>query len=84
MFYTVKITSQGQISLPAKIRREFGFSKTNQALISVQDNKVTIEPVKDLLDLKGSIKTNKKPLTNEETHELFAQSVVEDYIKKLR
>lgn len=85
MTYTLSITSQGQISIPAKIRRELGFSKTNKAILSVANGKVMIEPVKDFLELAGSLKTNKKPLTNEQLHDLFATAVAEEYaIKKTR
>lgn len=82
MTYTVSITSQGQLSLPIKIRRELGFMKTNTALVTVQDGKVIIEPVKDFLELKGSIKTNKKPLTNKQLHDFFGQSIADEYAKK--
>ncbi|OGE64926.1 hypothetical protein A3I48_00750 [Candidatus Daviesbacteria bacterium RIFCSPLOWO2_02_FULL_36_7] len=60
MTYAVTITSQGQISLPAKIRKKLGFSRTNKALVSIEDGKVLIEPVKDLLELRGSLKTSIK------------------------
>ncbi len=82
MTYTVTITSQGQLSLPAKVRRELGFAKTNKAILSVEDGKVTLEPVRDLLELAGSLKTNKKPLSNEELHDFVEQAVVDDLIKK--
>lgn len=58
--YTVTITSQGQISIPAKIRRQLGLDKTKKALLTVEENRVIIEPVKDLLELAGSLKTNVK------------------------
>lgn len=82
MSYTVTITSQGQLSLPAKIRKDYGFSKTRKAILSVHDGKVILEPVKDLLELGGSIKTTKKPLTGGELHDLFAGLTVKEYAKK--
>ena len=60
MFYTVSITSQGQISIPAKIRRKLNLDRNIKALVSVQNGKVVIEPTKDLLDLQGAFKTNIK------------------------
>lgn len=50
MVYTVSITSQGQISIPAKILRELGLSKTKKTIVSVENGKMMIEPVKDLLE----------------------------------
>lgn len=83
MPYSVSITSQGQISIPVKIRRQLGLSKTSKAIVSVANGKVMIEPVRDFLELAGSLKTNKRPLTNEQLHDLFATAVAEEYaIKK--
>jgi len=82
MTYTVSITSQGQISIPAKIRRQLGLNNTKRVLVSTQDNKVIVEPIVDLLELKGSLKTNKKPLSDKKLDELIAQAVADDYAKK--
>lgn len=84
MTFTVSITSQGQISIPAKIRRELGFAKTNRAIVSVEKGKMIIEPVQDFLELGGSLKTNKPPLSNEQLHDLFATSMAQDYAAKLK
>ncbi len=85
MTYSVSITSQGQISIPAQIRRQLGLSKTGKAIVSVENGKMMVEPVKDFLELAGSLKTNKKPLTNKQLHDFFATSVAEEYaIKKKR
>lgn len=84
MTYTVSITSQGQISIPARIRRALGLSKNKKAIVSVENGKVVIEPIKDFLELAGSIKTNKKPLTNDELNDVVAQAVADDYAEKLK
>lgn len=60
MTYVVSITSQGQISIPASLRRKFGFNKTKKAFVSSQNGKLTVEPVKDFLDLYGAFQTNKR------------------------
>lgn len=84
MTYLVSITSQGQISIPSKIRKELGFSKNKKALISVEQGKVILEPVRDILELRGSLKTTKIPLTSEQLHNLFASSIATDYAKKIK
>lgn len=84
MTYTVSITSQGQISIPINIRRELGLSKKKKALVSVENGKMLVEPVKDFLELRGSMRTNKKPLSSEELHEHFASSVVAEYANKIK
>lgn len=84
MSYSVSITSQGQISIPAKIRRQLGLSKTSKAIVSLGNGKVIIEPVKDFLTMRGSLKTDKKPLSNKELHDLFAASVAKEYGLKVK
>lgn len=58
MTYTVTITSQGQISIPAPIRRKLGLDKLKKAVVTEKNGGFLIEPIQDLLDLKGSLKTD--------------------------
>ena len=83
MTYTVTITSQGQISIPAKIRRELGLDRSKQAIVSVKDDEIIIKPVKDFLDLKGSLKTNIKA-TPEQTREAFEEYLAGRAVKNLK
>jgi len=73
MVYAVNITSQGQISIPAKLRRKIGFSK--RAIVSAEEDRIILRPVADIMDLMGSLKTNKKPLTNKQLHKLFGEAL---------
>lgn len=61
MAYTVSITSQGQMSIPIPLRRKLGLFKSKRALVTEIEGKIVVEPVKDLLDLKGLLKTNLSP-----------------------
>jgi len=81
--YTVSITSQGQISIPVKLRRKLGLEKFGKALISESEGKLVIEPVKDLLDLQGSLKTNLK-FTPRQIREAFGQYLAEEAVKGLK
>jgi len=57
----VSITSQGQISIPSRLRRLYGLNKFKKVLIyPAGKNRLIIEPVKDLLLLKGALKSKKK------------------------
>jgi len=82
MTYTVSITSQGQISIPAQIRRELGLSKNSKAIVSVKEGEISVRPVKDFLELRGSLKTDKKPLSNERLHEMFAEETAKQVVEK--
>lgn len=78
--YTVTITNQGQMTIPAKARKAIGLSKRQKAFISVEGNSLRITAVEDLLDLAGSIKTNKKPLTGEEMDNLFGNYLAREAV----
>ncbi|OGK37771.1 hypothetical protein A3F03_01645 [Candidatus Roizmanbacteria bacterium RIFCSPHIGHO2_12_FULL_41_11] len=82
MTYTVSITSQGQLSIPVSIRRILDLDKTKKALLSLEKGRVIIEPVKDLLELGGSLKTTKKALSNQQLHEFVEQSATDEFRKK--
>lgn len=89
MVYTVTITSQGQISIPAKLRRKLGLKKKGQAIISEEKGKLIIEPVKDLLELEGSLsqyaikgKSIDEIIRLED--EAIEQAFVDDYKRKVR
>ncbi|HSW88322.1 MAG TPA: AbrB/MazE/SpoVT family DNA-binding domain-containing protein [Candidatus Saccharimonadales bacterium] len=84
MTYAVTITSQGQLNIPVKIRQELGFFKKTKVLVSITEGKMVIEPIKDVLALRGSIQTNKQALSNDELHARFAHSLVEENIRKTR
>ena len=53
MTYTVAITKQGQISIPAKIRELLGFSKPGTLIMHTEGNRLILEPAKDLMSLAG-------------------------------
>jgi len=84
MTYTVSITSQGQISIPAPLRRKLGLEKHKKALVSEKNGELTIKPVKDLLELRGSLKTDKKPLSSKKMRELFGQYLAEHATRDLK
>lgn len=52
----VTITSQGQISIPATMRKELGLETGRKLSIKMEGGKVTLEPAKDLMDMAGRYK----------------------------
>ena len=84
MTYAVSITSQGQISIPAKLRKKFGLDKSGKVFVSEEIDRLVIEPVEDFLTLKGSLKSNKKPLSNKKLDGIVAEAAAEEYARKLR
>jgi len=84
MTYVLSVTSQGQISIPAKLRRKYGINMNSKVILSEELDKLTLEPVADFLSLKGSLKSDKKPLSNMELEEVVAEGVAEEYARKFK
>jgi len=81
--YTVSITSQGQISIPIPLRRGLGLERSRKAIVSTQGDKILIEPVKDFLELGGSLKTNIK-ISPRKAREAFEQYLAEEAVGKTK
>jgi len=58
------ITSQGQITIPASMRRQMFLDKFNKAFIRTEDKKILIEPIIDLLSLGGTLANKAKKQRN--------------------
>lgn len=69
MSYLVSITSQGQISIPVKIRKELKLSEKKKALVKRVGRKVLIEPVEDLFSLAGAFRH--KAIKNKSMREII-------------
>ena len=50
----VTITSQGQISIPAPLRRQFRLNTTRKALVHAENGRIIITPSTDIFGLKGA------------------------------
>lgn len=57
--YTVAITSQGQMTIPVDIRRLLGLQKGSRAVVQADGGKMVVEPVPDILSLRGIFKTKR-------------------------
>lgn len=77
MSYTVTVTGQGQISIPAYLRRKYNLNQSG-ATIVLHDagGHIVMSPVPDLLSLGGSLKT-KKRFTVKQEKEAFAKYFAE-------
>ncbi len=61
MTFTVSITSQGQMSIPASIRRKLNLDSGKKALVTEESGHIIVKPLKDILELKGSLTSKYKP-----------------------
>lgn len=85
MSQLVSITSQGQISIPAKIRKNLGLDKYQKALIKREGRKVVIEPVEDIFSLKGALSYKaKKGMTIGQVMKMEEEAWEKDAAKRYR
>lgn len=49
------VSAKGQITLPAKIRKEFRIRSRDKVQFLVRDHEIVIRPLRSLRDLRGSV-----------------------------
>lgn len=54
------VTQKGQVTLPLAIRKMLAIKPYDRVLVRISDGLITIEPVKDILDLAGTVTVNSK------------------------
>ena len=83
MLHYVTITSQGQITIPAEIRRELGLSAQKKAIVTIEQNQIVIKPGRDILELEGVFKTKKK-IPYKKIREAFGVYLAKRHLKSLK
>jgi len=48
-----RVSSKGQITLPAKARRAVGINPHDRVLIEVKNQEIVVKPVEDFFELQG-------------------------------
>jgi AbrB family looped-hinge helix DNA binding protein len=81
MNFTSTVTQKGQATIPVYIRQLLGIQPNTKIVFVVKNKKVTIKPVVDFFDLKGSIKTE-KPFKIEAMDKAIKDAVIINYGKK--
>lgn len=85
MQFTSTVTQKGQATIPAPIRKKLGIKPNGKVSFEInQNNEAVIKPVKDFLSLRGSLKTNKKPLSNKQLDDIVGASVAKEYAAKFK
>ncbi|RMG68051.1 MAG: AbrB/MazE/SpoVT family DNA-binding domain-containing protein [Calditrichaeota bacterium] len=58
--YTSTISSKGQITIPAKIRKQLGLNPNDKVALIFRGNEIILKPIKGTIkDLRGSIAPRK-------------------------
>lgn len=89
MTYTLTVTSQGQVTIPAELRRLWNLMKRGQITITLQGKKAVVEPARDLLDYVGVFnKYAKKGMIANQVIKMEEDAVAEaaagNYLRKQR
>ncbi len=90
MTYQTKVTSKGQMTLPAPFRKKLGIKPGERLSINMQGNKVIIEKIDWLSDLRKiqaknqahMRKNNIKPMSDEELDDAINQAAEQAALEK--
>ena len=85
MVAVARITSQGQISIPAEMRKRLKIKTPSSLFITTLGNKIVIEPVDDFSKLAGKLAKNAiKSKTMVKINNLEKEAVREAMIKNAK
>ena len=76
----INITSQGQISIPAKIRQILGLEIPGKITYTIKNNRIILEKPKNILELEGILQT--KAIKNKSIKEVMR--LEKESVKSLR
>ena len=71
------VSSKGQITLPAKIRTEFGIRSKDKVQFLVRNNEIVIKPLRSFRELRGTI-AHRKGDSRKAMRDAVAQHVLEE------
>ncbi len=57
MHHVVSITSQGQLTIPKKIRDAFGLTGKTKAIVEKKGNTIIVKPKHDFWEILGSLQS---------------------------
>ncbi len=52
----VRVTSKGQATIPAHLRRQFGISTPGRVRFTEEDGKLVVKPIRSPDEMRGSLK----------------------------
>lgn len=79
MYKYITITSQGQITIPVSFRRKFALHTSTKAIIRADGDRVVIEPIPDILALRG-VFASKKRFSRAAERRAFEEALVREAV----
>lgn len=75
--YTATISAKGQITIPARVRKQLGVGPDDKVALIFRGNEVILKPLKGTIqNLRGSIPPRQQPEDLEEVREKVKAAVV--------
>lgn len=81
MTYLTTVTSKGQVTIPKPIRDRLKISPSTKVIFQLHQDHAIIQPVKDFLSLKGSIKPT-RPFSDKAANKAILSAIKKDYAQK--
>ncbi len=76
------VTTKGQTTIPKVIRAFLKLEAKDKILYQVENDKVIMRPLKgDILDLRGSVKTEEKPVDFEKTRKVTRKRIASKIVE---
>ena len=85
MLWTVKITSEGQITLPKELREYLGLRPGDQVTFLVRNGEVLVEPPsRDILEWYGALRGQSPEETTDlyEVREAVRQAIAKEIVRE--
>lgn len=80
--YTSTLTSKGQATIPAPVRRRLGFRPGQKIIFTEKDGNIYISPAVDLSELRGSLKPKVKiKYSDKKADEAIGRMFAAEYAK---
>lgn len=80
MTYTATVTQKGQVTIPLEVRKYLGIKPREKVTFARVKDQITINPAKDFLLFRGSIKSSQK-YTDEEADKRILSYMGKSYGK---
>lgn len=79
---TSTLTSKGQVTIPKEIRDALGLKEHDRVSFVRRGDDVIIKPIKDIIELRGSVKPKKRPENYDEVRRTSRKDMVRKVIPK--
>jgi antitoxin PrlF len=82
--YKAKITTKGQITIPAAVREAMGLNPGGKvAFFKGEDGEFMLRPVRSIMELKGCLAGHLPPMTVTDMDHAIGEAVKQEHLKSV-